>query len=108
MYPILFSFNIRDIFIEVYSIGLCMLIGFIVFNYYITKFAIYKQLDPKFWFNHIITFTLLALIGSRLFYVLENLERYRDNLSEIFIPDGFSNFIPRTTISWCLEKSTYS
>lgn len=84
------SFTIRNINITFYSIGIFIILGFIFFNLSVIKLAIYKYKNPKFWFDNIILLSIVTVIGARSAFVLQNLDRFTNNMHSIFLPDGFS------------------
>ncbi len=86
MYPVLF--NIGETF--VYALGVCYVLGFIVFNMLVFQFSGFKKLNIKFWSNHIISLVVVTVIGARIGYVLLHSERFLETPSEILLPDGFS------------------
>lgn len=86
MYPVLFT--IGDI--SIFSLGTFMVIGFIVFNIIIIALSHRKKLNIKFWNSHIVSLVIITIVGARTLYILTNIDRFQQNWSEIFLPDGFS------------------
>jgi phosphatidylglycerol:prolipoprotein diacylglycerol transferase len=83
------SFNpIHEIFsvgpFHVYSWGLMFVIGFIVASYLILREAEKKKVDQGFILNVLLLILLGAIIGGRLFFIIENLPYFLKNLGEIF------------------------
>lgn len=86
MYPILI--NINGYIIS--SLSCFLILGFIVFNIAVIFLTRRKKLNIRFWNNHVISLTLVTLVGARLLYVLTNLPLFQENWRDILLPDGFS------------------
>ena len=81
VYPVLFQKGP----ITIYTYGVCVAIALIIGRYAISQYA-YKSETPifHFVFDNLIWMMLCLLVGSRLFFVLENLHLFRSNFFQIF------------------------
>jgi len=69
---------------HVYSWGFMFVVGFIIASYFVLREAEKKKIDQGFILNILLLTLLGAIIGGRLFYVLENAGYFLHNLGEIF------------------------
>jgi len=79
-YPILFQFG----FLKIYSYGFLLVLAFLIATFLAAREAEKKGMDSAKIYNLVLYALVGALIGSRLFYVFENIEHYSENLYTIF------------------------
>jgi len=70
--------------ISVYSWGLMFVLGFVIAGFLFLSEAKKRKINMDFALNILLMILLGAIIGGRLFYVLENLGYFLNHLLEIF------------------------
>ncbi len=78
------AFNLGPI--PVYWYGVCYAVGLAATYAVITREARRRGLDPRIVDNGIIIIAVAALVGGRLYHVIDQWQLYKDDLSKIVMP----------------------
>lgn len=106
MHPVLFQIGV----LTIYSYGLMIAIGIMVGLFLARRQAAREGIDPDKIMDITFYILLVALIGSRLLFVLMNFEEYADNPIQIFkIWEGglvfYGGFLPAAAIGiWYIKR----
>lgn len=90
VHPELFKISIGSYPITIYSYGVLLALAFIVGIYLARERAVKAGIDSKVIMDLSVYILLASIIGARLFYVLTNLNEYREQpLTAVFSRTGF-------------------
>jgi phosphatidylglycerol---prolipoprotein diacylglyceryl transferase len=95
--------------LDVHWYGICYAVGLLAVYWLITRLARRAGRDPDLVNNGILVVAAAALIGGRLYHVIDQWDRYRDNLPAIVLPPYsglgvYGGIITGTIAAWLFVR----